>query len=218
MICRPWCWKKLVCDEEREGDDAGATMTLLILILLLQLPVLISLSSNHLIFIALRPPITICPPGSNTYISAVIRQSFPHVDQTPSTTQPLPHPPIRPLSPFSSLCFSYFPVSHSTTLCVPLYTFSLPLFPLSFWLNYHKCRSWAKICQLVLIKTVLVIPETFQMAVSSLCVWGWKGGEQTQFVLRRKMQPDNIVWWKIKRWKPKNKMGDRVEGDGEAVR
>lgn len=97
--------------------------------LLLQLPVLISPSSNQLIFMVLCPPISICPAGNNTYkhISSVIRQSLPHVDQTPSTTQTLPHPPILLLPPFPP---SVFLISLSHTLLPSVCPFPLFLPPL----------------------------------------------------------------------------------------
>lgn len=140
------------------------------------------------------------------------------------TTQSLPHPPIRPLSPFSSLCFSYFPVSHSTTLCVPLFTFSLSLLLLSFWLNYHKCRSWPKYASLFWLKLSLLYQRLSKcLWAVSVCVgvfggWVQRGSKSglgggrgvgcssiCSMSRKEKMQPDNTAWWKIK--KSKNKMG-----------
>lgn len=84
-------------------------------------------------------------------------------------------------------------------------------------------QALAKICQLVLIKTVLVIPETFQMAVSSLCVcvclgWGGLGYKEGWVVVvvvgaahavrvEKKNAARQHCMVKDKEWTPKNEMG-----------
>lgn len=68
-----WKKKNLISIQTRTENIAGATLALLPVWfssscpLLHQLSILISSSSNHLIFMVLHPPISICPAGSNTY-------------------------------------------------------------------------------------------------------------------------------------------------------